>query len=71
MKPNKLTAACVIIAMSMGFATTSFANGGGECERACGSQSKGNNGWGNGGDTTNAGSDNGGTKDTKVPSTER
>lgn len=29
------------------------------------------NGWGNGGDTTNPGSDNGKTKDTKLPSQDR
>jgi hypothetical protein len=68
---KKLTAASVIIAMSLGFATTSFAEGDGGCERACGSQSKGNNGWGNGGDTTNAGSDAGPTSETKLPSVER
>lgn len=67
----KLTAACVIIALSTGFATASFAEGDGGCERACGSQSKGNNGWGNGGDTTNAGSAAGPTSATKLPSVER
>lgn len=71
---KNLTAACMILAMSMGLASASFAVGGGEvtpCERACKSESKANNGWGNGGDSTNAGSDKGGTADTKLPSVER
>lgn len=73
MNTKNLTAACVIAAMSLGAASASFATGGGEtpCERACNSQSKANNGWGNGGDDINAGSDDGGTADTKLPSVER
>ena len=62
MKPKNLTAACVIIAMSTMFASASFAIGPGEetpCERACNSQSKANNGWGNGIDGDNNGTDEG------------
>lgn len=62
MKPKKLTAVCVIIAMSTMFASASFAEGGGgetPCERACNSQSKANNGWGNGIDGDNNGTDEG------------
>ena len=73
MKTKNLMSACAIIALSTMFASASFAVGGGEetCERACNSQSKANNGWGNGGDPTNAGSDEGGTADTKLDSSLR
>lgn len=62
MKPNKLTGACMIIAMTTGFASTSFADGVPvECLSGCEPEepTKGNNGWGNGIDGTNPGSDAG------------
>jgi hypothetical protein len=65
----------MIIAMSTGFASASFAfgEGGGEtCYSECPEEPptkvKANNGWGNGGDPTNAGSGSGGTRDTKLNS---
>lgn len=68
MKTKYLTAACVIIAMSTAFASASFAEGdtggGGGCVSEC-EPDKGNNGWGNGPDSTNAGSNSGGTAETK------
>jgi hypothetical protein len=47
--------------MVMSVSTAAFACGDGGCEPA----PKGNNGWGNGADTTNSGSYSGATKDTK------
>lgn len=64
---KKLTATCTIFAMAMGFAATAFANGEEpppECISEC-EPEKGNNGWGNGPDSTNAGSNSGGTAETK------
>lgn len=49
--------------MTLSLGSAAFACGDGSC--------KGNNGWGNGGDTTNAGSDKGGTAPSKFASTER
>jgi hypothetical protein len=70
-KTKKLTAACMIIAMATGFASTSFAEGGGEviCNSECEeppTKPKGNNGWGNGIDGDNAGTPKGGTAPTKL-----
>lgn len=71
MKTKDLTAAFVIFAMAGGFATASFAN---DCSECTGTGTgtdggdpgaKGNNGWGNGPDTTNAGSFSGKTAVTK------
>lgn len=62
MRTKKLTAACMIVALATGFATASFANGeGGEegCITDCGPEPKGNNGWGNGVDGPNPGTDKG------------
>jgi hypothetical protein len=42
-----------------------FACGDGSCEPPEEEPTKGNNGWGNGADSTNAGSDAGGTKGSK------
>jgi hypothetical protein len=65
---KKLTAAASVIALAMSFATTAYANL--ECTDDCEppppvEETKGNNGWGNGPDSTNAGSFSGGTADTK------
>lgn len=66
MKTTKLTAACAIVAMSTVFASASFAVGteeppvgclSSECEEP--DDPKGNNGWGNGKDGTNPGSNSG------------
>lgn len=75
MQPKDLTAAFVIFAMAAGFATASLANDcGAECTGTStgtgtgtdgGDPGKGNNGWGNGPDTTNAGSFSGKTAVTK------
>lgn len=59
---KNLMSACVIIAMSTVFSSASFAEGGGEtCLSECEptEDTKGNNGWGNGIDGTNPGSDAG------------
>lgn len=65
MTPKKLTAAASVIALAMSFATTASANL--ECTDDCEpeEETKGNNGWGNGPDSTNAGSFSGGTAETK------
>jgi hypothetical protein len=59
----------MIIAMTTGFASACFAEGDppAECLSGCEPEEpvKGNNGWGNGPDTTNAGSSSGGTAVTK------
>lgn len=73
---KNLTTACMIVAMSTAFASASFSfeDGGGEtCYTDCTDdpKTKGNNGWGNGGDGDNAGTDKGGTRDTKMDSTLR
>lgn len=73
---KNLTTACMIIAMSMGFASASFAfgeDGGETCLTECPDdpKPKGNNGWGNGGDGDNAGTTKGGTRDTKMDDTLR
>ena len=70
---KNLTTACMILAMSMGFASASFAIG--EEPPTCLTDCeppppppeapKGNNGWGNGPDSTNSGSFSGGTAVTK------
>lgn len=72
MKTANLTAACVIIAMSTGFASASFAFGTEEpppegCVSECEppAPEKGNNGWGNGYDGENPGTPKGATADTK------
>jgi hypothetical protein len=59
---KKLTAACTAFVLAMSCATASFAEG--ETEPPPES-TKGNNGWGNGPDSTNAGSNSGGTAETK------
>jgi hypothetical protein len=67
-KTKKLTAACTVFALAMSFAAVSYAEGDGEeppTECRCEEPTKGNNGWGNGPDTTNAGSFSGGTAETK------
>lgn len=64
MKTKNLTAACMIIAMATGFASASFAI---EVEEPpvgclsseCEEPEKGNNGWGNGIDGTNPGTNKG------------
>lgn len=57
---KKLTAAATVLVMTMSLGTASFACGDSPCEPV-----KGNNGWGNGADTTNNGSDDGKTSVTK------
>jgi hypothetical protein len=66
-KTKNMTAACAIIGLAMSLAGMSYAegDGGGEEECRCEEPAKGNNGWGNGPDTTNAGSFSGGTAETK------
>lgn len=68
MQPKDLTAAFLIFAMAAAFGTASYAN---ECGTDCGTttpttddgggdpEPKGNNGWGNGADGVNPGTDNG------------
>jgi hypothetical protein len=58
---KKLTAAATVLALMTSLGSAAFACGDGSCE-----PEKGNNGWGNGADTTNAGSDDGKTSVTKV-----
>ncbi|MBN8631418.1 MAG: hypothetical protein J0L76_11235 [Rhodobacterales bacterium] len=70
MKTKNLTAAATVLAMVMSFGSAAFACGDNSCEPPTETK-KGNNGWGNGGDTTNAGSDKGGTAPSKFASTER
>lgn len=69
---KNLMTACSVFVMGVGLATTSFAEGTVEppptetcydCPEE--PQPKGNNGWGNGPDTTNSGSFSGGTAGTK------
>ena len=75
MQTKDLTAVLMIFALAAAFATASQAN---DCLEGCSStppsstddgggdpEPKGNNGWGNGDEGTNAGSDEGGTEDTK------
>ncbi len=71
---KNLTAVCTIFVLAMGLAATAYANGDPPpetCSEGCDPTPppeetvKGNNGWGNGPDTTNAGSFSGGTADTK------
>jgi len=59
-KTRTLTAAATALVLVMSLGSTAFACGDGSCE-----PEKGNNGWGNGADTTNSGSFSGATKDTK------
>jgi hypothetical protein len=59
---KKLTAAAMVLAMSMSVGTAAFACG---CEPPPEEPTKGNNGWGNGPDSTNAGSFSGATSVTK------
>lgn len=65
MTAKKLTAACMIFAMSTGFVGTAFAEGEEEpppeCLSGCEPEptGKGNNGWGNGADGDNPGTDEG------------
>jgi len=63
-KTNKLTAAATVLVFSMSLGSAAFACGDGSCEPPT-ETGKGNNGWGNGADTTNSGSFSGATKDTK------
>jgi hypothetical protein len=69
MTTKTLTAACTLFALAMSIAAPVHANG--ECSEGCEpppppeEQTKGNNGWGNGPDSTNAGSFSGGTAETK------
>ena len=63
MTTKKLTAVATVLAMTLSFGSAAFA-----CD--CGpppppGTEKGNNGWGNGEDPINAGSNSGATKDTK------
>jgi hypothetical protein len=52
--------------LSLAGAPAAFACGDGECEPPPDEEpTKGNNGWGNGADSTNAGSDAGGTQGSK------
>lgn len=62
MKTKIAGLAAAVFAVSVSFASVSHACGAGECEPV-----KGNNGWGNGADATNAGSDAGGTSGSKTP----
>jgi hypothetical protein len=56
---KKLTAAASVIALAMSFATSANACGETPCEPPPEEETKGNNGWGNGIDGTNPGSDEG------------
>ncbi|WP_137112847.1 hypothetical protein [Rhodobacter sp. SY28-1] len=57
---KKLTVASSVLAITMSLGSAAFACGDGSCDPV-----KGNNGWGNGADTTNNGSDDGKTSVTK------
>jgi hypothetical protein len=57
---KKLTASAAVLALVMSLGSAAFACGDGSCE-----PEKGNNGWGNGADTTNSGSFSGATSTTK------
>jgi hypothetical protein len=57
---KKLTAAATVLALITCVGSAALACGDGSCE-----PEKGNNGWGNGPDTTNSGSFSGATKVTK------
>jgi hypothetical protein len=63
-KTKTLTAAATALVLVMSLGSTAFACGDGSCEPPT-EPEKGNNGWGNGADTTNSGSFSGATKDTK------
>lgn len=52
-----------VLSLSLSFAPAAFACGDGSCEPP--PEEKGNNGWGNGADSTNAGSNTGGTQSSK------
>lgn len=68
MTMKNLTAAATVLAIAMSFGSSAFACGNGECEPPPPPEeepAKGNNGWGNGPDTTNSGSFSGLTRDTK------
>lgn len=67
MTMKNLTAAATVLAIAMSFGSSAFACGNGECEPPPPEEepAKGNNGWGNGPDTTNSGSFSGLTRDTK------
>ena len=63
MTTKKLTAVATVLAMTLSFGSAAFAC---DCEPPPPTEpEKGNNGWGNGADTTNSGSFTGATKDTK------
>jgi|JI8StandDraft_1071087.scaffolds.fasta_scaffold512903_1 hypothetical protein len=57
---KKLTASGTVLLLVTSLGSAAFACGDGSCDPV-----KGNNGWGNGADTTNAGSDDGATAVTK------
>lgn len=57
MQAKKLTASVTVLVVVMSLGSAAFACGDGSC--------KGNNGWGNGADNINAGSDDGKTSVTK------
>lgn len=64
---KKLTAATTVLALVMSFGSAAFACEDGSCEPPPPPEeaTKGNNGWGNGADSTNAGSNSGATAVTK------
>lgn len=70
MKSKNLTAACMIIAMVTGFASASLAETEPppECISGCEPQEKGDNGWGNGADGPNPGTDEGNAKNVSTKS---
>lgn len=67
MKMKTLTAAATVLAIAMSIGSAAFACDDGSCEPPPPppEETKGNNGWGNGPDSTNAGSFSGGTAVTK------